>query len=202
MKFAVSIFCCGLMASGPAFSAQAHHTKKAPSKLAATTTTTPPSPPPPLEKPAPVFEFQGQDTETDYYIPVSGNSVIDGCHEGKPGEISCGQFNHPELAGRPMRYIDKNYYNKRLYLILCSFGDAAYPAVLEAFMTKYGSPDKTETRKWESKGGSTFDNIVSVWKFRGGMLEVDSMGSEVGASGFTFTSLANSPPAEKPKVDF
>jgi hypothetical protein len=88
-------------------------------------------------------------------------------------------------------------------MVSASFGEQAYQSVADAFTTKYGQPAKMEVRKWQSKAGATFDNRVMIWKFSGSStLELESMGSEVGAGRYVFKSAANAPPADAPKVDF
>lgn len=157
---------------------------------------------PPVVKaapPLPTFEFLGQRTDA----PRTMTDL-----QGKPcttkgARTTCANFSFPTVAGRPMRYLSLEFLNDRLYMVLASFGEQAYQSVADAFTAKYGQPAKIEVRKWQSKGGATFDNRVMIWKFGdGGTLELESMGNEVGAGQFVFTSTTNAPPAEAPKVDF
>lgn len=157
---------------------------------------------PPTAKAAPslpVFEFLGQRTDA----PRSMTDL-----QGKPcttkdAKTTCANYSFPTVAGRPMRYLVLEFLNDRLYMVSASFGEQAYQPVADAFTAKYGQPGKVEVRKWQSKGGATFDNRVMIWKFSGGgTLELESMGNEVGAGRYIFTSTTNAPPADAPKVDF
>lgn len=149
--------------------------------------------------PLPVFEFMGQTTDA----PRTMTDLQGKACTTKGAKTTCENYNFPTVAGRPMRYLVMEFFNDRLYMVSASFGDQAYQPVADAFTTKYGQPAKVEVRKWQSKAGATFDNRVMIWKFSGGgTLELESMGNEVGACRYTFTSTTNAPPAEAPKVDF
>lgn len=152
-----------------------------------------PAPPP---KPLPVFEFMGANTETAATLDATK------CPPKADGTASCADYSYPTVAGRPMRWLVRDFNQGKLYRVMASFGTGAFDAVREAFVAKYGPPSSTETRKWQSKAGATFDNVVSTWRFKSGRLELESMGGSVDEGAFTFVSTANSPPAEKPKVDF
>lgn len=160
---------------------------------------TPPAPPAPPPAPLPVFEFMGQTTDANRTMSELQGSYC----TAKGPKTTCANYSYPKVAGRPMRFLDLEFFNEKLYMVLATFGEQAYQAVADAFTAKYGRPAKVEVRKWQSKGGAVFDNTVMIWKFRdGGTLELESLGNEIGAGRYTFTSTTNSPPAEAPKVDF
>jgi len=152
---------------------------------------------PSATKTLPVFTFLGEDTES-----VSSRTELNGskCTVTGP-KTSCTDMNDPVIAGQKMRWLTLGYYNSRLYAVYGNFGKYAFGEILSAFSAKYGKPSM-ETRKWQSKAGATFDNLVAVWKFKGGYLELESMGLDINTGSFEFTSKTNSPPAEPPKVDF
>jgi hypothetical protein len=173
------------------------------SRNAASPTAKPDSVIAPVPKFLPVFDFQGEDTETEYQIPLklSGKSWGSGCN--RTGDtILCTNYDHPIVAGRPMRWLSKDYYKNRLYCVQAQFGQGAAKDVLDALLKKYGPPSETEVRKWQSQAGATFENTVAIWKFKGGKLELESIGSEINSGIFTFTSEENSPPKAAAKVDF
>lgn len=158
-----------------------------------------PTPPARVTAPPPAFEFMGQTTDAPRtMIDLQGKSCTT-----KGPKTTCENYSFPTVAGRPMRYLVLEFFNDRLYMVSASFGEQAYETVADAFTAKYGQPTKIEVRKWQSKAGATFDNRAMIWKFSGGgALELESMGSEVGACRYTFTSTRNAPPADAPKVDF
>ncbi len=145
-------------------------------------------------KPLPVFEFKGRTTEE------TGPTNIADCPD-TDGESDCG-YENPPMAGTTLEYLHLKFHNQRLYEVLGGFSDWAYPKVRDALGAKYGSPNSVATRKWQNKAGNTFDNVVSIWHFKGGDLELDSMGSTTDTGLFIFISGQNAPPADKPKVDF
>lgn len=149
-------------------------------------------------KSPPIFSFMGQDTETPTTMVDLGGEAC----QKNGAELECSNFRNATIAGRPMRYLDMRYNAGKLYMVIGAFGDAAYSAVRDAFIAKYGTPDEVVVRKWQSKAGGVFDNLVSIWRFKGGDLQLNSMGSKVGSGDFAFESMANSPPKAAPKVDF
>lgn len=159
------------------------------------------SPPAPMPTAAslPVFEFMGQRTDASPTMTVlQGNK----CTTEGP-RYTCTNVRSPTVAGRPMHYLQIAFFNDRLYAVSAAFGDLAYQPVAEAFTAKYGQPTKIEVRKWQSRAGATFDNKVMIWNFAGGgVLELQSMGSQVDEGRFDFLSATNAPPVEAPKVDF
>ena len=154
----------------------------------------------------PIFSFQGEDTETA--ISTSPQNC-----SRKEDKIECTYFSAgggltstPQtiVAGISMKFVMKDYNSQtgRLYYVYASMGSGGYAAVVSAFAEKYGDPAETQTRKWQSKGGAVFDNTVSIWHFKGGDLEADSMGLDINSASFEFTSTLNAPAGSKPKVDF
>jgi hypothetical protein len=155
---------------------------------------TPAPTPPPPPAPLPIFEFKGENTETD--ANIAGRH----CEHGKGAVWSC--YGYDTLAGINV-FMGRSYNNLRLYMVIATFDEGSFDTVLQAMIAKYGKPDAVETKKWQSRGGATFDNQIASWRFKGGgKLSLESMGSKVGESRLFFDSEQNSPPAEAPKVDF
>lgn len=148
--------------------------------------------------PLPVFSFLGDDTET-----VTGRTTLNNAKcDAKGGVLDCTDYSDPTVAGKRMDFLWMKYNGGKLYSVFASMKQYAYADVLAAFVAKYGKPASTGTRKWQSKGGASFDDEVTIWKFKGGELELDSMGLDTSSASFSFTSSANAPAADKPKVDF
>ncbi|WP_125962396.1 hypothetical protein [Sphingomonas sp. ABOLF] len=145
-----------------------------------------------------VFSFMGDDTET----PTSRTMINKSKCSQEGAILSCTEYLDATVAGRPMRWLTMKFNEQKLFMVNASFGDAAYDDVRAAFIEKYGPPARAETRKWQSKGGAVFDNAVLTWNFKGGRLDLESLGAQVGSGAFSFVSTANAPPPEKPKVDF
>lgn len=148
-------------------------------------------------KPLPIFDFMGSNTEEISATDQTDQSTCTTDGDKK----SCTKF-EPTLAGKQIDFLMQDFYKGKLYHVFGAFGEYAYGDLLSAFTTKYGASAQIVTRKWQSKGGSVFDNSVVIWHFKGGDLELDSMGLEVGKGSFEFTSEPNSPPAAPAKVDF
>jgi hypothetical protein len=176
------------LATTAALSAPGHHPVSHVAPVARPKAT--PAPPPAL----PVFEFKDETTETDSNI--AGRS---GCSHKPNGVWSC--YGYDTVAGLRV-FLGRSYYNNRLYSVVASFDQDGLQTIRDALVAKYGAPAAMETRKWQSRGGASFDNQVAIWRFKGGALELESMGAKVGQSVFAFSSALNSPPAEAPKVDF
>lgn len=113
----------------------------------------------------------------------------------------CADYGDPEIAGAKLEWLSLAYHQRLLYRVMASLDSRRFPTVLEAFTIKYGPPS-TATKKWQSKGGSTFDNTVATWAFRDGVLTLESMGQSVGKSFFMFKSVKNAPPSAAPRIDF
>lgn len=180
--------------ASPAIAAPVHRAAPAPRLMK-------PATPPAVKAapPLPVFEFLGQTTDA----PRTMTDLQGKACTTKDAKTTCANYSFPTIAGRPMRYLVLEFLNDRLYMVSASFGEQAYQSVADAFTAKYGQPAKVEVRKWQSKAGAVFDNRVMIWKFSGGgTLELESMGNEVGAGRYIFTSTTNAPPPDAPKVDF
>ena len=146
----------------------------------------------------PVFEFLGQNTETPANMTML-NAVQ--CNAAAPGKVDCTDFNDPTIGGTRLKFISMNFYNGKFYSVFGSGGRYTFTGLLGAFTAKYGSP-RLETRKWQNRAGATLDNQVAIWKFKGGDLELSSLGSRLDDVDFTFISSVNAPPAPPAKVDF
>ncbi len=145
----------------------------------------------------PVFSFLGDDTET-----ATARTTLNAAKCGVKGDItSCTDYSDPSIAGTTLEWLSMSYNRGLLYEVMGAVHTNSYDTILAAFTAKYGNP-KVEVRKWQAKSGATFDNTVAVWKFRGGDLQLESLGPDLNTSLFVFSSGANSPPEEKPKVDF
>lgn len=147
--------------------------------------------------PAPIFSFMGDTTaSTTTRTELNGERCRD---EGS--NLKCAAYLDAEVAGVKMGFLTLDYHNRLLYRVAGSFYSRNYQTIHAAFTEKYGLA-KTSVEKWQAKNGGTFDNAVSVWDFDGGQLKLESMGLEIGKSLFTFVSVKNAPPVEKPKIDF
>lgn len=178
-----------LMIASQSFAAPAKKAvaRKAPKSVAA---------PASVAKTLPVFEFRGE--RTDVTVDTSAKR---GCDKGDTdGKLAC--YTTTAVAGVENMTIGQSYYRGKLYYVGGIFKEDNYLTVLQAFTAKYGAPNLA-TKKWQSKGGATFDNNVATWLFSmGGKLELESMGGKVGESGFSFLAQDNAPPSLAPKVDF
>lgn len=153
----------------------------------------------PIPRPAPapelpVFDFLGHNTETP-------STVNPKCPKDKDGSVSCTDFANPTLAGVTLKWLSLSFYNNKLYRVIGSGGRYTFPGLLSAFSKKYGPP-KLETRKWQNRAGAVLDNDVATWQFKGGILELSSIGSRIDDVDFYFISLPNSPPSPEQKIDF
>lgn len=152
---------------------------------------------PPL--PLPIFDFLGQSTEKQTTMTdLFGNPCTS---EGFELTCAAGVSNDVTIAGVRLTFIFMQYHQSKLYYLKGMTPRENFTELLSAFSSKYGNPT-IETRQWQSRSGTRLDNEVAVWKFRGGNLELASIGSRVDSSDFTFSSEANQPPLPPAKVDF
>jgi len=153
----------------------------------------------------PVFTFQGYNTEevatAESLATEPGMSGLKGCST-ENDVTDCTNYQDPVIGGARTEWLMKRFYRGKLFYVFDSFRQFALPDILAAFNAKYGPPSKIETRKWQSKAGATYDNEVYVWQFKGGTLELSSMGQRVDEGSFEFVSTDNAPPPEPAKVDF
>ena len=145
----------------------------------------------------PVFSFLGDDTET---ITTRTELNQNKCSQ-KGDVLECDDYRTVQLAGTELKWLSISYYKGKLYQVISSTWTNRYSILLEAFTAKYGKPE-IEIRKWQAKSGATFDNSVAIGRFKGGTLELKSLGVDLNSAGFTFVSSLNSPPREKPTIDF
>ena len=142
----------------------------------------------------PIFDFMGANTET----PFAGLADIKGCDvEGV--KTSC---YGTSLVGESRVFLGRSFNKDVLYLVNAGFPNPQYLSLQQVFRAKYGNPSKIEIRKWQSKAGATFDNTVIQWRFKGGVLELESMGSKVGEGTFSYFNAANAPETAPPPVNF
>ena len=145
----------------------------------------------------PIFSFLGDDTETvTKRTELNGNScTTDG------SLLKCTDYSISTLAGAPILWMSISYNNGLMYQVIGATNYTRFSTLLDAFTAKYGKPILS-TEKWQARNGATFDNSVARWRFKGGMLELESRGTRVDEPMFTFVSSANAPPPDKPKIDF
>ena len=167
----------------------------------------------------PIFEFLGQNTSAESDMTSLNGSK---CTSAKPGVRECtdhgplptglalggkstnGAENgemHPVIAGQKLRWLTMEYFNDKLYYVYGNTGKYSFAPLLDAFSVKYGKAILT-TEKWQAKSGAIFDNPTAKWHFDGGTLSLQQLGLDINTGQFQFISLDNSPPADKPKIDF
>lgn len=190
MRIAILCGLIGALVSGQA-QAQQRATKPAAPKVAAPKAA--PAPAPAL----PVFSFLGDDTET----PTSRTTLNAATCTAKGDEKGCDDFSNPKIAGTELKWLSMSFHKGLLYRVMGASWTNRYDILLDAFTAKYGQP-QIEVKKWQAKSGATFDNSVATWKFKGGELELDSLGPDLNTLSFVFVSVPNSPPRDAPKVDF
>lgn len=143
-----------------------------------------------------ILDFLGQDTETP-----STMSELNGKACSVKGSITQCKALNVRLAGVTLRYLSLEFHDGRLYTLYGALYREDLGDVLGAFSEKYGNP-RARTAIWEDRAGTTFDNPTFIWSFKGGDLELETMGWDTETSAFTFVSADNRPPPEKPVVDF
>lgn len=153
---------------------------------------------PSSEAELPIFDFLGQNTETPSTMKAL-NGVP--CKTSKDGHRSCTAFNRPKIGGVSMNFIGMSFYNDKLHTAFGMAESISFYDLLSAFTAKYGKPEM-QTRKWQNRAGASLDNTVAVWRFRGGKLELASLGQQIDKTDFMFISFANAPAPRAPKVDF
>lgn len=152
--------------------------------------------------PLPLFDFKGMTAGE----PVS-ESIFTSCSGDEDGTRSC-SFADKQIAGISPIYPDygsfsrATLYNGKLTGIEFIAEGEGFGKVLEALVARYGPPCKTETPKWQSKAGATFDNSVLTWCFRTGQLTLSQMDFKRDYMGLRYSDTQNRPPAQKPKIDF
>lgn len=147
-------------------------------------------------EPAPIFTFLGQDTET----PSTMTELNGKKCSTEDGITTCEAYDVP-LAGVKLKYLSMKYNQGKLYRIYGALYKTGFGDILGAFSAKYGNP-KSESRTWQNRAGSTFDNPTFIWNFRNGDLELETLGWDLNSSSFEFTADKNAPPPEPPVVDF
>jgi hypothetical protein len=153
----------------------------------------------PARQPLPIFDFMGQNTETVSTMTALNAAKCDAADT--EGKVDCTDYNDPTVGGVRLNFLVMNFYKGKLYSVFGTGGKYTFPSLLSAFTAKYGTP-KLETRVWQNRMGAKLDNPVAIWHFRGGNLELASIGSRIDDVDFMFISGPNSPPAPPPKVDF
>lgn len=145
----------------------------------------------------PVFSFLGDDTET----PTKRTMLNESACTVNGDLTDCADYHQSQLGGVTLKWLSLSYNRGLLYRVLGSLSTNDYATLLAAFTTKYGAA-KIGTRKWQAKSGATFDNTMATWNFKEGILELESLGTDLNSGLFTFSSSVNRPEPEKPKVDF
>lgn len=144
----------------------------------------------------PVFSFLGDDTET----PTVRSELMGALCTTGGGELQCAAYDDPEIGGTDLKWLTITYYNGLLYRVSGSSVPNRYGTLLNAFMAKYGEPTMT-TREWKARDGAQLDNVIAIWYFKGGTLELRSLGTDVNSLLFTFVSNANRPPFLAPQIE-
>lgn len=148
--------------------------------------------------PLPIFDFLGQNTESDSTMTSLNGSE---CSYKENSITDCTDYNRPSIGGVKLKYISMHYYNSKMYMVFGSTFRRNFSELLLVFKAKYGEP-VIETRTWKNSMGASLDNPVAIWKFRGGNLELAAIGSRIDDTDFTFISAINAPPPPSRKVDF
>jgi hypothetical protein len=156
----------------------------------------------PSKPPLPVFVFKGMTAGQ----PVS-EGIFSSCSDEQGGERRC-SFPQHDIAGVVSIFptvggwnYAKLYDGKLSSTEFVADGDS-FAKMLAALVTRYGEPCKTETPKWQSKGGATFDNTVVTWCFRTGHLVLTRMDFQRDYMSLRYRDDESVPPAEKPRIDF
>lgn len=118
-----------------------------------------------------------------------------------PGVLEC-RGSDPTVAGVRL-LVPPNYYfyNNRLTAMFFLFDarGADYLTFLNAFTDRYGAPCETETKRWQSRGGATYDNPTATWCFRTGRLELEQLGPSLDYGSVTYTDDYSAPSRETPR---
>jgi hypothetical protein len=151
----------------------------------------------------PVFDFLGQNTETPTTMTTLNG---EDCRVQGDNTLLCASYQGPGTAGPKIGGIElltlrMTFSAQKLFLVEGRANRTQFASLLEAFTLKYGRPQMA-VRKWQNQAGASFDNTVASWTFKGGKLELTSIGAYISQSQFTFVSQANSPTRNPPKIDF
>jgi hypothetical protein len=147
-----------------------------------------PASPPRKETPTlPIFSFRGIEAGSQYEPGPALGFKRSECRDNGGGQISCTRL-FGDLAGIPSLEI-YNFYQGRLGVMSHDFVSSEYFRAFRALNERYGAPCKTDTRVWQNKIGSKFDNEVVTWCFKTGTLELSHLGSRVDYSALRYIDL-------------
>lgn len=149
------------------------------------------------------FDFLG--FRTDIAAPPLTKLAGKKCKVAQSGVSRCTISAGAVLGrARPLE-LTVTFNNARMIMVTGFVFPGSYAALIEAFETKYGPPTSSETRKWQNRLGTFFDNLVQKWTFSDGMLELTQRSEMRDIATFTFVANSNLPVVpkhEKPPINF
>jgi hypothetical protein len=146
------------------------------------------------------FDFLGFNTST----PVAAETRVAGrkCKVAQVGLGECWIVGSVPVGTARLISLKVRFNNARMIYVKGSTISAYHSSLSEALEAKYGAPSKTETRKWQNRAGAAFDNVVQVWLFSDGALELRSMGDTTRECELVFVSNQNLPDRQAPPINF
>ena len=149
---------------------------------------------------AKVFDFMGFDTETPTENPTMEGKACSISSE-IAGKATCSSYGGLNLGDAKTSFVVIDLYDGKISSIIGSAKKYEFPALLEVFTAKYGSP-KIEKTEWRNAAGAVIPNQKATWTFKHGTLELSAIGSRIGDTDFIFLNMANQPPEKKADVNF
>jgi hypothetical protein len=135
----------------------------------------------------PAFEFRGhrigEDIETNFPYWAQGFRGLDSpyCSKKENGTVECddptvlrqGKYGSEKFVGDvPINGLTYEFFTGKLYSVTMFFYTAYYSKLHEMLVGKYGEPSSERVEPIQNMAGASFENIISEWKFREGVLKL------------------------------
>jgi hypothetical protein len=92
-------------------------------------------------------------------------------------------------------------YNGRLTSLTYGFDPSAFLSIVQSFQTKYGKPCSVQKEPWQNAAGARLENVVVVWCFSTGKMEVRHISSRIDMGSASYFDDYQAP-SSKPSINF
>jgi hypothetical protein len=146
------------------------------------------------------FDFKGLNTTTVY----GGEFMVADkkCKIKAVGLEQCIRFFGAMVGNVNVNSLTVLFNNGHMISVQGSAPNIVVGDLDAAFTAKYGPAESTSNEKWQNQMGATFDNVVKLWKFSDGLLQLKSRGSNRDIAEFVFASTDNQPAKAPPPSNF
>jgi hypothetical protein len=115
--------------------------------------------------------YRGLDRKSSHSLPY--------CDKADNGTVTCTDMTVDNVGGAEIIAFNYKFFNGKLFSATMSFYTAYYSEVRGLLGGKYGNPTAERSEPVQNLAGATFDNIVTEWKFREGVLKLQMRFGEI-----------------------